>query len=43
MKAAARETAPQIFLRNCSKEVLGEGQHIGFGEGEIQRNQALGL
>ena len=24
MKTAARETAPQIILRNCSKEVVGE-------------------
>ena len=24
MKTAARKTAPQIILRNCSKEVVGE-------------------
>ena len=27
MRGLARETAPQIALRNCSKEV-GEGQYI---------------
>ena len=28
MKTAARETAPQIILRNCSKEVVGEVNKI---------------
>ena len=30
MRPAAQETAPQITLRNCSREVLGEGQYIQF-------------
>ena len=28
IRAAAWETAPQIALRNCSREVEGEGQYI---------------
>ena len=30
MRTVAHETAPQIALRGCSKEVVGGGQHIGF-------------
>ena len=32
MKTAAWDTAPQITLRNCSKEAGGEGQYISFLE-----------
>ena len=28
MRTAARETAPQIALRDCSEEAVGEGQFI---------------
>ena len=28
MKTAAQETAPQIALRNCSEELVGEGQYV---------------
>ena len=28
MRTAAQETAPQIALRDCSKETVGEGQYI---------------
>ena len=28
MRTTARETAPGIALRNCSKEVVGEGQSM---------------
>ena len=30
MRTAAREAAPQIALRDCSKVALGEGQYIRF-------------
>ena len=30
MRTAAQETAPQIALRDCSKETVGEGQYIWF-------------
>ena len=30
VKTAALETAPQIALRDCSKEVVGEGQYVRF-------------
>ena len=30
MRTVALETALQIALRDCSKEVVGEGQYIGF-------------
>ena len=30
MRTAAWETAPQIALRDCSKQVMGEGQYIRF-------------
>ena len=36
MRTIAWDTASQIVLRNCSKEVGVEGQYIcDFGEGEI--------
>ena len=36
MRTAAWETAPQIALRNNSKEVRGKGQHIcDFGKGGV--------
>ena len=36
MRTAARETAFQIALRNCSKEARGKGQYrCDFGEGEL--------
>ena len=28
MRTAAQETAPQIALRNCSEELVGEGQYV---------------
>ena len=43
MRTAARETAPQIALRDWFKEVVGESQHKDFGEGEVQCNQVLTL
>ena len=30
MRTAAQEAAPQIALRDCSEEALGEGQYIRF-------------
>ena len=37
MKTVGQETALQIEkLRNCSREVMGEGQYIGFDERGIQ-------
>ena len=30
MRTATRETAPQIILRNCSKEVVGEDQESRY-------------
>ena len=30
MRTAAREAAPQIALRDCSKAAVGEGQYIRF-------------
>ena len=30
MRTAARETVPQMALRDCSKEAVGEGQYIRF-------------
>ena len=36
MKTVAWGTAPQIALRNCSKEAGGKGQYVyDFGEGRI--------
>ena len=36
MKTSAKEKAPQIALRNFSKEAVGKGQYIcDFGEGGI--------
>ena len=36
MKIIALETAFLIALRNCSEEVVGEGQYIcDFGEGRV--------
>ena len=36
IRTAAWETAPQIALRNCSREVEGEGQYIyDFGKGGV--------
>ena len=43
MRTVARETAPQIALRDRIKEVVGESQHKDFGEGEVQCNIALTL
>ena len=34
MWTSALETAPQIALRNCSKEVVGEGEYI-YDLGEV--------
>ena len=30
MRTAAQETASQIALRHCSKEVVGQGQYVRF-------------
>ena len=30
MRTAAWEIAPQLVLRDCSKEVVGKGQYIRF-------------
>ena len=36
MRTAAQETAPQITLRDCSKQGRGEGQYIcDFGKGGL--------
>ena len=38
MRTIAQETAPQIALRNCSKEAVGEGQYIcDFSEGGVHK------
>ena len=30
MRPAGQEAALQLVLRDCSKEVVGEGQHVRF-------------
>ena len=36
MRTVAQETAPQIALRNCSREAAAKGQYIcDFGEAHI--------
>ena len=32
VRTAAQETAPQIALKNCSKEAGGKGEYVIFGE-----------
>ena len=34
MRTAAQETAPQITLKDCSKEAVGEGQYTRFPEAQ---------
>ena len=34
MRTAAQETAPQIALKDCSKEAVGEGQYTRFPEAQ---------
>ena len=41
MRTAAREIAPQLALRNSSKELCGKIKTKDFGEGRAQCNQAL--
>ena len=42
MRTAAQEAAPQIALRDCSKEVVGEGQYIqALVKGEFSANKCL--
>ena len=42
MRIAIWETAPQIAVRNCSKEAGGKGQYIcDFGEGRIRAIKAI--
>ncbi|XP_029074962.1 catechol O-methyltransferase isoform X1 [Monodon monoceros] len=42
MRAAAWETGPPIALRNCSKEVGGEGQYVcDFGEGGVHAIECI--
>ena len=43
MRTAAWETAPQIALRDCSKEAVGKVNVYDVGEGGVQCNQALVL
>ena len=40
MKTSAQETAPQIALRDASREVVAEGIY-DFAEGGFQYSQAL--
>ena len=35
MRSAVWETAPQIALRDCSKEAAGKVNICDFGEGEV--------
>ena len=35
MRIAARETAPQVALRNCSKEAVGEVLYVILMKGEF--------
>jgi len=41
MRTAAWEIAPQLALRNCSKELWGKVKIKDSGEGRVQCNQAL--
>ena len=41
MKTAARETASQIALRNCSKEVAGKDSICDFGKGGIRASKRI--
>ena len=39
MRTIALEVASQIALKNCSKEVVGEGQYkCDFGKGQYMQN-----
>ena len=40
MRTATWDTAPQIALRDCSKEVVGESWYVGFWWRGVQCNQA---
>ena len=41
MRTAAQETAPQIALRDCSKEIVGEGQYIRFWKAMASHSSTL--
>ena len=42
MRTAAQKAAPQIALRDCSKEVVGEGRYIqALVKGEFSANKRL--
>ena len=41
MRAAAWETAPQMALRDCSKEIVGEDQYMWFRLRESSWNQVF--
>ena len=41
MRTAVWETAPQIALRDCAKEAVGEGQYMWFWWRGVSYNQAL--
>ena len=38
MRTAAREAAPQVALRDCTKEAVGKVNTQDFGEEEVQYN-----
>ena len=41
LRTAAWETAPLIVLRDCCKEVVGEGQYIRFLKGKFNAIKCL--
>ena len=41
MKTAAQETVPQIALRDCSEEAVGEGQCMILVKGEFNEMELL--
>ena len=41
MRTVAQEVASQIALRDCFKAAVGKVNIAGFGEWEVQYNQAL--
>ena len=41
MRTAARETVPQIALRDCSEEAVGEGQCMILVKGEFNEMELL--
>ena len=44
MRTIAQEAASQIALKNCSKEVVGEGQYkCDFGKGQYMQSRSYFL